>query len=153
MIYIINDLYLYSAVLMQLCNYLYVDYPPRNNTVGFNKKDSSYICHVTNNTDEINSSTVPITITADNIISNSTTIYPISSRIPSNTSDVTNTPQYLNSSSTTPYPLIVSSLAGGILVVFLIVCIVVSLLKRKLYRWHKRNDDFVHSPTDSLFNR
>ena len=132
---------------------MYVDYPPKNNTVGFNKTDSSYICHATNNTDEINDSTFLITSTTDIIINNSTTVYPISSRIPSNTSDVKNTSQYLNSSSITPYPLIVSSLVGGILIAFLIVCIVVSLLKRKLHRRHKRNDNFIHSPTDLLFNR
>ena len=132
----------------------YVDFTLRNSTIGSNRNTNDYICSVSDSIDDINDSTVFITSTTDVAITNSTTIHPVSIRssIPINTSGATNTSGYLNSRLTI-YPVIVSSLAGGILVVFFMVCIVVLSLKRKLYRRYKNNDNFTLSPTDSLFNR
>ena len=127
----------------------FVGFTLRNGTTGSNGSPNNYICSVTDST---NDSTVFITSTTDVTITSSTTIHPISSRIPIDTSDATNTSGYVDSRPTI-YPVIISSLAGGILVVFFMVCIIVLLLKRKLYRRHKNTDNFTLSPTDSLLNR
>ena len=133
----------------------YADFMLNNLTIGSNRNTNSYICSVTDSTNDINDSTPYITSTTDVTVTSSTTsttIHPISSSVQINTSDATNTSGYLHSRPTI-YPVIISSLAGGILVVFFIVCIVVLLLKRKLHRRHKNSDNFTLSPTDSLFNR
>ena len=112
----------------------YVGFALRNGTTGSNGSTNSYICSVTDSTNDC---------TTDVAITSSATIHPISSGTPTDTSDATNT----------TYTVIISSLAGGILVVFFMVCIIVLLLKGKLYRRHKNNDNFTLSPTDSLLNR
>ena len=128
--------------------YLYLDFPSRSSSIG---SDNTTNSNVINSTDDVNKATVFITNMIDVTITNSNTNHPISSRTPNNTfntTSATNSSDYLNRRT-----VIISSLAGGLLGVFFIVCIVLLLLKRKLHKNHKNIGKFTLSQNNSLHQR
>ena len=128
--------------------YLYLDFPSRSSSIG---SDNTTNSNVINSTDDVNKATVFITNMIDVTITNSNTNHSISSRTPNNTfntTSATNSSDYLNRRPVIAYLVIISSLAGGLLGVFFVMCIILLLLKRKLHKSHKNI-----SPNNSLLHR
>ena len=138
----------------QLYLLFYADFAPTStNTVGSNSNTNSQICSVNNSNDTTNNATNFIISTTDVVITSSTTDHLFSGSTPiitNNATRATNNSDDLSSRSGTHYPVIVSSVAGGLLGLCFMLCIVGLLLKRKLTRKHK-TDTF--SPVNSLFYR
>ena len=118
---------------------------------------NSFTCNDTNNTDNINNVTILITNTAD--VSHVTITS--SSWIPIITSTGNGTPitnnnnsdiDHLNNKSVISYPVIVSSLAGGLLGLCFIGCVMGLLLRRKLHKKHASTINIL-SPINLLFDR
>ena len=83
------------------------------------------------------------------MITSSTIGHPISGSTPI----ITNGSDHLSSGAVIGYPVIISSVAGGLLGLCFIVCIVGLLIKIKLNRKRKTSSKFVLSPISSLFYR
>ena len=128
----------------------FVVYAPKStNNVRSDITTSSLACSITNRNNDIKDNTIIITSTTDVMITSSITDHPSSSS--SSGIDVTTFAN--NSESSRPaiaYPIIASSVAGVLLVLCFIGCIVGLLLKRKLNRKQKSN---TFSPINSLFYR
>ena len=121
---------------------IYADFPSQSNgTVGSNNNTNSLICNVTNDDND----TIFITSTIDVMITSSVINHtPV-------TTNATNSSDLSSSRPVIAYPVILSSVAGGLLGLCFIVCIVGLLLKRKLNRKHIKTNTF--SPVNSLFYR
>ena len=115
---------------------------------------NSLACSITNRSNDIKDNTTFITSTADVMITSSITDHPSSSSSSSSSTstiiNATNSSDYLSSRLAIAYPIIASSVAGVLLVLCFVGCIVGLLLKRKLNRKQKAN---TFSPVNSLFYR
>jgi len=129
-----------------------------DNTVGSNSNNTNnLICNATNGDTENSNTTIFNTFTTDAIVStttyessNWTVITSTASDILNTTINNTNSSDYASNRSLAVYPVILSSVAGGLLGLCIIVCIVGLLLTKKL---HKRKTDNTLESFDSLFNR
>ena len=123
--------------------------PTSTNNVEFDITTNSLACSITNRNNDIKDNTIIITSTTDVMITSSNTDHPSSSSSSSGT-NATNSSDYLSSRPAITYPLIASSVAGALLVLCFVGCIVGLLLKRKLNRKQKAN---TFSPLNSLIYR
>ena len=135
--------YIYTVIYIY-----YVDTSLR--TTNSVTSNNTSICNLTSSNDDINNSAVTTTSTIDVTMTSTTTNHPISSNTPYNnfnTTSTTNSSDHLSSKPVIAYPVIASCLAGGLLGLCFIVCIVGFMVKRKL---HKTNST---SPVNLLFDR
>ena len=134
---------------MYLHSYLIIYYVDTSiRTTDSVTSNNTLICNLTSSNDDINYSAVTSTI--DATMTSTTINHPISSNTPYNnfnTTSTTNSSDHLSSKPVIAYPVIASCLAGGLLGLCFIVCIVGFLVKRKL---HKTNST---SPVNLLFDR